>query len=376
MDNRVYIAECGSYEQEQVIKAVRECMAPFGGAAGILGHKKRVAIKPNLVIARKPEEASTTHPSIVEALASEFIAAGAEVVIADSMGGPYNLPLLKNIYKQTGMDNAAEASGAQLNYDTSSVRIRCAHPGKVPEFQVITPVAVADLVISVAKLKTHVLARMSGAVKNMYGVIPGLFKAVLHSRFPDIRDFAALLADLSETVCPGFSIIDGVVGMEGDGPTGGTLKKMGVLIGAANPYAADLAACAVMELDPDTVPLLSETIRRGLCPPSAMELQVLGMPIKSVSKAFKLPPYRNFIGGAAFLPKPIRKAAERLLVPRPVVDKSKCTGCGSCARACPEHAISMIGGRPDINYKKCIKCYCCHEMCPQKAIRLKRMFFK
>ena len=180
---------------------------------------RRVLLKPNLLMKRRPEEATTTHPLVVEAAARLLLDWGAsEVTIADSPGGPYTRPLLHSIYETCGMTAAARQSGARLNEDTGFTTLRREENRLVREFSIINPVAEADLVVSVCKLKTHSMTTLSGGVKNLFGCIPGLQKPELHLRFPEKADFGEMLVDLALTVKPALTIVDAVVGMEGDGP--------------------------------------------------------------------------------------------------------------------------------------------------------------
>lgn len=164
---------------------------------------RRVLLKPNLLMKRRPEEATTTHPLVVEAAARLLLDWGAsEVTIADSPGGPYTRPLLHSIYETCGMTAAARQSGARLNEDTGFTTLRREENRLVREFSIINPVAEADLVVSVCKLKTHSMTTLSGGVKNLFGCIPGLQKPELHLRFPEKADFGEMLVDLALTVKP------------------------------------------------------------------------------------------------------------------------------------------------------------------------------
>lgn len=376
MDKRVFLAGCDEYTEQKVFSAVHRVLEGFGGAEGFGVRGKKVLIKSNLLGAHEPSKAVTTHPLVVEALAREFLAAGAEVTIADSPGGPYNEPLLARCYRITGMETAAKNSGASLNFDTSHRRVAC--DGEyAKEFDILTPVLEADLVISAAKLKTHGLAYYTGAVKNLYGCIPGLDKAALHAVYADKRVFNRVLVDLCELVKPGFSIVDGVIGMEGPGPSGGTPKFAGVIGGALNPYALDLAMCDVATLPAKLVPMLGEAASRGLCPNDASELDHIGDSPAAYRTEFKpavgVNKGNNSMGFFAsfILPRKVREAIRDRRSPYPVIQQN-CVGCGKCAEICPRQIVKIEQKRAVIDYSACIRCYCCHEMCPARAIELKR----
>lgn len=240
--DKAFVAKCDDYGSENVEKAVERIFDFFGGPEQILKKGKKVLLKTNLLLARDPNGAATTHPEVVRAMASRLVSYGAEVMIADSPGGPYTAASLKHVYDVCGMTGAAERSGASLNFDTSQHAKTFNAEDGVRVFELIDPVVKCDVIISCAKLKTHSLAYFTGAAKNMFGTIAGLNKAAYHANYPKIEDFSAMIVDLVRTVDPDFSVIDGVYGMEGDGPSAGTPKYAGVLIGAANPFAADEAA--------------------------------------------------------------------------------------------------------------------------------------
>ncbi len=367
MDNRVYLASSHDYEEENVARAVHDTLEAFGGAVALAGGK-RVLIKANLLMSSAPQKAVTTHPSVITAIAREFVAAGCTVEIADSCGGVYTKNVLEKLYAVCGMKRAAEKSGAQLNYETDFFERELPEGVRINRVQVISPVERADFIISAAKMKTHGFAYYTGAAKNMFGVIPGLNKAVMHSRFPDKKAFCEMLVDLCEGVKPDLSIIDGVVGMEGAGPSGGEPKHAGVIIGSRNPYAADLAAMEIMSLDEKKSPLHVCARSRGL----VSDVEYIGESPEKFRTEFKPPYKRESRTLLQILPGAARAYAERFFAAYPLINKSKCVGCGDCARACPESTITIVDKKASIGYKKCIRCYCCHELCPARAIDIKR----
>ena len=348
MDSRVYIARCSDYDK--VSAAVDRVLDGFGGAAAILKGRKRVLVKPNLVMPKKPDDAATTHPAVVEAVCSAFIKAGAAVEIIDSTGAPHTKVLLRMLYGKCGMTEAARNSGASLSFDTS-VRSVSFPAGRVIRSQeLISPALDADLVVSVAKAKTHGFMTMTGCVKNMFGCIPGLGKPAMHRRFPKREDFAAMLIDLCYRVDPGFSILDGVWAMEGSGPTSGDPKKLNIIAGGISPFAVDLAQCYLMGLRRDRVLTIHEAASRGLAHDDPSLLTWLGDDPEPLRSNFK--PAVNHSGDAV-----------------PAILEN-CIACGDCSRVCPQQCITIEDSIAKINEAHCIRCYCCHEFCPSKAISL------
>ncbi len=370
---KVYVSTLRDYDKEQTAAVLTPLLDHLLGEnaidKGALAGKT-VLLKPNLLAGREAEAGITTHPVFVSTCASYFRALGANVVIADSPGGVYNKMTLESIYKATGLKEAAEQSGATLNFDVTAEEIRRKDISPLA-FHIITPILRADLVVNLARLKTHALCEISAAVKNLFGAIPGLQKPEQHARFPKRADFAAMLCDLCLVCAPQINIIDGVRGMEGNGPAGGTLRDVGVVLGSVNPFAADLAASFVMGFESDEVGTVRESVRRGLCPTSVKDLDLVGEELSSFAAKFKRPD--GTVGGLLKqLPSMFGGRVQKFLEPRPTVDTHKCIGCGICAKNCPVSTIQIKDGKAHIESKACIKCYCCQEFCPIKAIKVKR----
>ncbi len=368
-DQSVYLARCEQYSEEAVREAVTKIFAAFGGVASLCGGKK-VLLKPNLLLAVEPDDAATTHPIVVQAVAALCIEAGCSVTIADSAGGPYTVGHLKRLYEKTGLDKVAARTGAALSYNTAAHTVSYPEGKTSKSFSIIDPITEADFIIDLAKMKTHGFATYTGAVKNMFGSVPGLTKPVMHSRYPDRDTFCSMLVDLCGCTKPGFSLIDGVVGMEGHGPSGGTPKAAHVLIGAKNPHAADLAAVQIMGLRANQVPTLVEAMRRRLIPTEWKQLTLLGDPIASFQTHFQ--PAGNVKKGIRErLPSFLLPFVGNLGKPYPEIELDKCIGCGDCMRTCPRKVITIVHGKASIDYSGCIRCYCCHELCRIRAIRFR-----
>ncbi|MBR5479700.1 MAG: DUF362 domain-containing protein [Clostridia bacterium] len=375
MDKRVALIECKNYDEKIVEESIHRLLAQFGGAKELAGGKK-VLIKPNLLMAREPRDFTTTHPSVVKALVREFMNAGCEVTIADSCGGMYTTQILKKLYSVTGMAKVAEETGATLNYDTSDVEMEYASGKRISKVPIIKPVHDAEFIVSVAKLKTHGFAYYTGAVKNLFGVIPGLTKPMFHAKFPEKEEFCEMIVDLCQLVSPDFSVIDGVVGMQGKGPSGGTAKEAGLLLGGVNPHAVDLAGIRVMGFKSEDVPTIYDAQERGLIPKTPYELEYLGDDPK-MHELYFIPASSKVPGFLIRLvPEKFRRLIGCLVTPYPQIHEKKCVGCGACARTCPMHTIEIVEGKAKIDYSQCVKCYCCHELCPPKAIGFKRIVKK
>ena len=368
MDN-VFIKKAAEYNPAQLSAAVDDAFTCLGiDIKSFAG--KRILIKPNLLMKRKPEEATTTHPEVVRAIIKALKAAGADnITIADSPGGPYAKQYLSMIYNDAGYTKLAAEENVSLNFDTGFERFPCTDGETCKSFNIIGPIINADVVINVAKLKTHAMTGLSGAVKNLFGAVPGLQKPEMHLQYPHISDFCNMLVDLCLTVRPTICFVDAIVSMEGDGPSGGTPKSTGLLFASANPYALDRVLCKTINLDESSVYTVVHSLRRGLCAEKFSDIKLCGDAL-TVFDDFRMPASHN-VNMFEKLPKPITAVMKRIFEKKPKITCKKCVGCGKCAESCPAHTIAMENRKAKIAYKKCIKCFCCHEMCPVKAIEIK-----
>ena len=361
----VAITRCDKYDVPE-IKALLEEQFSALGVNRTMFAGKRVVVKPNLVMSAPPERGATTDPAVAEAaltLLREYGAAS--VTVAESPGGPYQPALLKNHYVTTGIAGAAERAGAELNYDISSVQLAAPDAKQSKMFEVIKPIAEAEVIVSLSKLKTHTLTQLSGATKNFFGVIAGLEKVEMHARFKDYDDFFSMIVDLCERVhgiCPVLNIVDGVVGMEGNGPTGGTPQHYNCIMSGLNPYNIDLAAASFLGLE-GSVGIISEAQARGWCAASSSELTVLGAEPLSAFKRIRY--LRRHEAGTEIQIDPEFPASERWLM------KSSASVRDVRAELSGKD-YKVIDKKANIDHSRCIRCYCCQELCRYRAIEIKR----
>ena len=240
-------------------------------------------------------------------------------------------------------------------------------------FELITPLLDADVIVNLAKLKSHALTKFSGAVKNYFGSIPGLAKVETHARFPDYGDFGSMLTDLCAFFAgnkPTFNLLDGIVAMEGNGPTGGEPRKLGYLIAGVNPFNVDIVGTKLIGFD--DVIMLEEAKKRGY---ACDQPTVIGVAPERVSDFVKPDSSAGDTSALTFLTKAFGGRLNRWLQPKPFVEVSKCVGCGACARSCPKKTIELVGEsekHAHIIDRDCIKCFCCQELCPVKAVVIKK----
>ena len=370
----VAIVKCDDYDYAPVESAVREAVENAGGL-GFVKSGMRVAVKLNLVSAMKPDRAATVHPSVVCAVVKMLRERGAEVVLGDSPGGIYTAPYLNRVYDECGL-REAEALGAKLNDDFSQTEAHYPEAKVAKTFQYTAYLKNADAIIDLSKLKSHGMMAMTNAVKNFFGSIPGTIKPEYHYRYPKAEDFANLLVDLYEYSAPALCITDAVVGMEGNGPTQGTPRKIGCIMAARSGHALDLAASEILGLGPARVPTLKMAMERGLVPDSVDKLSIYGSIDELRMTDFVASPAQESVAflilGDGALGRAADAVAKRVMTPFPKLERAECVGCGKCANICPAKAIRMVNGKPKIDRAACIHCFCCQEFCPKGAMKVGR----
>lgn len=375
MDNikefpKVASSVCTDYDADKIKDILREHFNHLGIDSETF-KGKRVAIKPNLVAAKSPENAVTTHPAVIEAVYLLLREMGAhDIILAESPGGPYSAIALSHIYKVTEITNVADRTGMQINRDYSYTKINFAEGKKLKSFDVITPIAECDVIVNICKLKTHSLTGLSCAVKNLFGVIPGTLKFEMHSAYSTIPDFSQMLVDLNLTLARDkeiISICDGILSMEGNGPTHGTPVKTDIVLSSRSTFALDVAAESLIGNTGETLYLdygceqlgISRNLPDGVISLNPIENGLKRPDSKAGSLLRNLP---NYFGG---------KLA-RFFEPKPMINHKKCVGCGKCEGYCPEHTITIIKkkgkSKAKINATNCIRCYCCQELCPFGAV--------
>lgn len=376
MKSRVALIRCEDYGEVNVRRAVAKGIELIGGISSFTGAGEKILLKPNLLAGDEPSKSTTTHPSVFRAVAEIFQAEGAEVSYGDSpgKGNP------ERIAKQAGIKEVADNLGLRPGDFRSAATV--SFPDALLAKQLILAAAVVecDGLVSISKMKTHGFTRITGAVKNQFGCIPGLRKAEYHVKMPDIFEFSKVLVDINNYIKPRLYIMDGIVAMEGNGPRGGESRTMNVLLFSTDPVALDAVFCRLIDLNPLYVPTARPGEKSGLGTYRQENIQLLGHPLEElVNKDFKatrLKPDR--LASARYFPTFFKN----LVSPKPLILHDRCVNCGSCVLQCPvspkavdwpkDKEKSKKGHKKDqppvYNYKDCIRCYCCQEICPEKAI--------
>ncbi len=362
----VALVRCGGYDPDTVYAALRRGVDLLGGLGRFVRPGERILFKPNILAGDAPEKAVTTHPAVLAGCARLFQEGGATVTFGDSPG----LENAVHAAKGAGLYEAGVQSGAQLGDFSAGAPLDNPAGRLVNSFLVARAVHQCDGIVNLPKLKTHQLTRITGAVKNLFGCVPGKRKALYHVQFQDVFDFCRLLVELNLRLRPRLHVMDAIVAMEGNGPRGGDPTAMGVLVMSSDPVAVDATCCRLVDLDPGYVPttVIGQELGLGNCRDEA--IAYLGDPLETLRRPdFRLirkPVYGN--ASYAFY-----GTIKSLVLPRPVIDPARCVRCGLCVSACPvpDKALQFENGRqrpPVYHYDRCIRCYCCQEMCPRRAI--------
>jgi uncharacterized protein (DUF362 family)/Pyruvate/2-oxoacid:ferredoxin oxidoreductase delta subunit len=343
--------------------ALQRALAPFGGWPAIVTRGERVAVKINLLRGAPPEAAVSTHPETLRHVLRGLISAGAEPFVADSPGGLNGPAKVARAYRISGISQMCAQEGVQIvDIEDEPTLIEAPEALLFRHFRVGRPFLEADAIVQVGVLKTHQLMRLTGAVKLTYGCIPGLDKAQLHVRAQRRDDFADMLLDLHLALRPRFSVMDGIIAMEGQGPGGGRPRELGSLFAARDALALDAALADRTGHERGAVYTLAAGARRGLIDLDDA-YRPAGDPIETASDF--VPAHRDI---QELLPPALHRAGRRLVTARPrLVDAEACIECGECATICGVAAIALEP-RPCFDDGRCVRCYACTEVCPTRAI--------
>jgi uncharacterized protein (DUF362 family) len=335
---------------------IESLIKPLGGIEKFIKKGERVLLKTNLLNASEPEKSVVTNPIFIKRVAEEIFKNNAIPFIGDSPSGPFTKRRLEKVYAKSGMTKLSDELGIDLNYNTKTQKVTIPNGKRLKKTSICNYAIEADKIISLPKLKTHSLMIMTLAIKNMYGVIPGLTKARYHSMFIRRKAFAEMLIDILSIIKPDLTIMDGIISMEGDGPAGGSPVKLDLVIASENPYAIDLAVCQILNIEPVGIPTIKESKIRKLLPKEIIYPLIKPNDIKYEN--FELPSTAGYILTG-------KKIPDKYPIPN-----SNCTACGECVELCPKNIIKIDENIAKIDYSKCIRCYCCHEICSYDAIRL------
>jgi len=363
MKSKVSIVKCPTYDSALVFDSVKKAVDLIGGISNFIKPESKVLVKPNLLMAKCPESGIDTHPEVVRAVIRLLKEIRCHIYLGDGPSVWGNQAEdVDSVYEESGMKRISIEEGIEL-VKFNKRRWR----GKFP---LTTWLDECDYLVSVPKFKTHDLTILTGAIKNLYGLIPGTYKTELHKRYYKAEDFSRNLADIYMEVHPALTIVDGILALEGDGPaTSGQPRQCGLLLAGVDCVALDSILALIMGLAPRDILSTKEAARRGLGIADVNSIEILGEKLQSVlGQPFKLPSTSL----RKKIPAPIIAIAKNLITFYPRVNHKNCISCGVCINACPAKAISIHFNKVVIDYTRCISCFCCQEVCPSAAIKVKK----
>lgn len=361
----VSVVRCEDYERDRVLLSVRKAVDLLGGMGRFVTKGDRVLIKPNLLKAGTPDLAITTHPEVLRGVIRLVHECGGEALVGDSPG----FGELRRVSEKSGLLDVIEEEGASLAEFDAAVQLT--NRGQFHHFEIARAVHEADVVINVPKLKTHGMMTITGAVKNLFGCIPGRRKVQWHFNAGVNRDaFARMLVELSALIRPKLTIMDAVLGMEGNGPGSGDPRQIGLVIAGEDPVAVDVVSGTIVGADPAFLYIVRAAADAGIGETRLERIAIRGETLEDVAvPGFRLPPQEHLEWR---LPEWARRTLKDALTTRPVIDHNACIRCGICQGHCPQGAIGDSGKKLEIKYRNCIRCFCCQEFCPRGAISVGR----
>lgn len=359
--NQVSLKRLSNYTPDQVDQALHDLLAPLGGMEQFVSPGQTVLIKPNLLSGKHPDAAVTTHPQIVRAVIRAVQNAGGHPSVGDSpgVGSPHQ------VATRAGIMEVINKTGARFAPFSESVTVQTGQ-GTFHTFEIAKDIVEADLIINLPKLKTHQMMGLTCAVKNMFGAVVGMRKPRLHLQAGSNKSFfALLLLELVEQISPALTIVDGVVGMEGDGPGSGDPVDIGVLMAGAHPLAVDTVATELVGFKAKQV--WTQTVARetGRTLTHIDDIDLHGDDLDALRPDHFIAAKGTDVdfGLPAFIKHPLKNS----LTARPVPDMTLCQRCGLCVRHCPPKVMTLSNKRLQIDYHRCIRCFCCQELCPHGA---------
>jgi len=371
--SKVAVVQCSSYDGEEVHDALRQGLELLGGVKSFAAPGETLLLKPNVLAGDPAERGVCTHPAVLKAAARLFspvTGRSGQVTYGDSSaaGRP------SDNLEACGIAAAARELGLQAADFERGRSVAFPASPHHKSFQLAAGALAANGIVNLCKLKTHTLTRMTGAVKNLYGCIPGKLKTALHVLYPTPAEFGRMLVALNLLLRPRLHVLDGVMAMEGNGPRGGSTRRMGVLLFSTDPVALDAVMCRLVELNPLYMASARPGRAWGLGTYQPEEIELAGDSVERLRNGdFRVSRGPELGLSQAGMMSYISNAIGK----RPVIDPRKCTRCGQCVQACPVRpkAVDWHDGNrnrpPSYKYLRCIRCYCCQEICPEGAISVK-----
>ncbi len=363
----ISIVRCSDYDPGLVNEAVEKSISLIGGVGNFVKPGSRVLVKPNLLMAKEPESAIVTHPHVLRAVIRILKNINCRIMVGDGPSVWGNqIENVDDVYRISGVLKVCREEDVELvKFEKRRMR---------KKFPLTAYLDEVDCLVNVPKFKSHEFTLMSGAVKNLFGLVPGTYKTELHKNYFDPRSFSNILVDILYEAKPCFTVVDGITALEGDGPaTSGKIKKLGLLIAGSDCVAIDAVISKIMGIEPFEVFSTRIAADRGLGQADINCIKITGESLAGVIDKTFLLPSNSLIRKK--IPGPVKKLIKRLVRYYPVPLSDKCIRCLACVKICPSKCISMSKNGIVFDYKKCIACFCCQEACPEAAIKVGKSLF-
>jgi len=370
---KVALVKTKTYDRNEIYNNIVKIFGYFGGAEKFFSRGEKVLLKPNLLFARRSGEHVTTHPEIVHAMCRILKDIGCKIVIGDSPGFSSAIA----VAKKCGIYDSVKNFGAGFVNFEKSAEIKISAENRIfKKFEVAREIIQADKIVNLAKLKSHGQMLLTMSVKNTFGAVVGLLKPQWHFKAGvDADFFARMLLELNLAIAPTFSILDGVYGMEGNGPSNGVPRKLNILAGGTNCIAIDTVASALLGVSPEMYYTGRAALKMDLAGARLDEIEICGNKLEDFNIAnFKLP--RKIENVQWPILDNFRRVIRKFSLSEPFYIRDKCKFCGICFKVCPAGAINYVAGeKVEFDLKKCVRCFCCQELCPAGAIKIKESAF-
>jgi len=363
MQGIVSLVKCNDYTPALVEKAVRKAIGLLGSFQDLIRPQSKVLVKPNLLMACEPQGGITTHPEVVRAVVRVLKEHGCQIFIGDGPSVWGNqIERIAEVHERTGIKRVCQEEAVKLvNFERWRWR------GKFPLSSWLDE---CDYLVSIPKFKTHELTILTGAIKNLFGLVSGPYKTALHKKYWDSKAFSSVLVDIYAEAKPALTLVDAITAMEGDGPaSGGKLRQVNAVLAGSDAVAVDSILAAIMGLAPQDILSNKEAQLRKMGVADLDSISVLGDSLEDiVTSPFLLPK----TSALKKIPLPILKLAHKLIRFYPQILHDKCSVCQACIVACPEKVMGLRSNRVVIDYRRCISCFCCQEACGFSAIRTRK----
>lgn len=362
MRTPVSIVRCNTYEEKEVLKAVRQSIDLIGGMASFVTRGSRVLLKPNLLYGKRPEMAVTTHPSVVRAVIELVKEAGGIPCLGDSPG----IGTTHGVAEKAEIKKVAEEMGCQMIEFNRPVLPPERRGRSFKNIEIDQAILEAEVIINLPKWKTHGQMLLTLGIKNLFGCIPGARKALWHLKAgEDHRLFAQMLVDIYRLVQPSLTVLDGIVGMEGNGPNSGHPIPLGLVLASPSPLSLDQVVCDLLGISRKVLLTNRVALEQGL---GRDEIDIRGERVEEVKiPHFKFP---NVSRVDWYIPNFLKTSFKNALNTKPVIDETVCKLCQQCVEICPPKALKEGKKGLAFDYGRCIRCFCCQEICPEGAITI------